>query len=323
MTSSPAPTGVLLAQLGTPDAPTPAAVRRYLAQFLGDRRVVDLSPWLWRPILHGIVLRTRPRRSAALYRNIWTPQGSPLLVISRAQAAGVAERLGPGFRVELGMRYGNPALGAALDRLVAAGCRRLVVLPLFPQHSCSTSASVFDAVATWARGRRDLPDLRFVHGFADDPGWIAALAARVRAAGPLPRPEAPLLLAFHGLPQRYVDQGDPYLAECRATAQALATTLGLAPDAWRVLFQSRFGREPWLQPYADEVFEALPREGVRSVTVLSASFVADCLESLDEVGREHRERFLAAGGTSFTLLPCPNDSPEALDALAALVRRHA
>lgn len=321
--ASSSPTGVLLAQLGTPDAPTASAVRRYLGQFLGDRRVVDLSPWLWRPILHGIILRVRPRRSAALYRHIWTPEGSPLLTISRAQAAGVAARLGERFRVELGMRYGNPPLPDALTRLVEAGCQRIVVLPLFPQFSCSTSASVFDAVAAWARGRRDVPDLRFVHGFADDPGWIAALAERVRASGAVLGPQAPLLISFHGVPQRYVDQGDPYFRECRATAGALAAALKLAPDAWRVIFQSRFGREPWLQPYADEVFPALPQGGVRTVTVLAASFTADCLESLDELGREYRHRFFEAGGTSYTLVPCPNDSPAALDALTAIVRSHA
>lgn len=321
--ASPAPVGVLLAQLGTPDAPTAVAVRRYLGEFLSDPRVVDLPRWWWKPLLHGVILRVRPRRSAALYQRIWTAEGSPLLVTSRAQAEGVARLLGPGYRVELGMRYGNPPLSAALDRLAQGGCRRVVVLPLFPQFSCSTTASVFDGVARWARGRRDLPDLRFVHGFADHPAWIGAWAERVRSSGAAISPAAPLLISFHGVPQRYVDQGDPYLAECRATAQALAGALHLAPDAWRILFQSRFGREPWLQPYADEVFPTLPAQGVRAVTVLPASFVADCLESLDELGREYRHRFLQAGGTSYTLVPCPNDRPAALDALAQIVRAHA
>src|SRR5688572_7425806 len=213
-----APVGVLLAQLGTPDAPTTRAVRRYLAAFLADRRVVDLPPWLWRPILHGIVLRVRPRRSAALYRNVWTPEGSPLLVHSRAQAAGVQQRLGPDYRVELGMRIGNPPLAGALDRLTAAGCRRVIVLPLFPQCSSATTGSVFDALGDWVRARLDVPDLRFVRGFADHPAWIRAWAARVREAGVTPSREAPLLISFHGLPQKRADAGDPYPAECRATA---------------------------------------------------------------------------------------------------------
>lgn len=320
--SDPAPVGVLLAQLGTPDAPTTAAVRRYLAHFLADRRVVDLSPWLWRPILHGVVLRVRPRRSAALYRNVWTPEGSPLLVHSRAQAAGVQERLGAGYRVELGMRIGNPPLADALDRLLAAGCRRVVVLPLFPQASSATTGSVFDALAEWARARLDLPDLRFVRGFADHPGWIAAWVARVRAAGVTPSRAAPLLISFHGLPRKRADAGDPYPAGCRATAAALVKALALPDDAWRIVYQSRFGRAEWLRPYATDVLAALPREGIKQVSVLPASFVADCLETLDELGRDHRERFLAAGGTDYTLIPCPNAVPPALEALADLVRAH-
>jgi protoporphyrin/coproporphyrin ferrochelatase len=316
------PVGVLLAQLGTPDAPTTAAVRRYLAEFLSDRRVVDLSPWLWRPILHGIVLRVRPRRSAALYRNVWTAEGSPLLVHSLAQARGVAERLGAGYRVELGMRIGTPRFVDALDRLVSAGCRRVVVLPLFPQTSSATTGSVFDALGDWARARLDLPDLRFVRGFADHPAWIAAWVERVRATGVTPARETPLLVSFHGLPQERADAGDPYPAACRATAAALVRALGLADDAWRIVYQSRFGRAEWLKPYATEVLASLPREGIRRVVVLPASFVADCLETIDELGRDHRERFLAAGGTDFTLVPCPNATPLALDALAAIVRAH-
>lgn len=306
--------------MGTPDEPTTPAVRRYLAEFLGDRRVVDLPGWLWKPILHLFVLRTRPARSAALYRNIWTPTGSPLLVHSRAQAEGLAARLGPTYRVELGMRIGNPPIAAALDRLAEAGCRRIVVLPLFPQRSFTTTSSMYDAVDAWAELRKGQPVLDRIESFAADPGWIRAWVEQVCATGVTPSPSSPLLISFHGIPQRYADRGDPYPAECRATAEALVAALGLAPDAWRVVFQSRFGREAWLQPYADDVLRTLPAEGIRSVVVAPVSFAADCLETLDELGREYRRVFMEAGGTAYTLVPCPNATPAALDALEGLVR---
>ena len=321
MTDRP-PVGVLLAQLGTPDAPTPKAVRRYLAEFLGDRRVVDLNPVPWWLILHGVILRVRPRRSAALYQRIWTDAGSPLLTTSRAQQTALQAQLGPEFVVELGMRYGRPPLGAALDRLVARGCRSVVVLPLFPQYSSATTASVFDAVATWARGRRFVPAFTFVQGFADHPAWIDALAATVRDAGVSPTPDAPLLLSFHGIPQRYADTGDPYPRACEATATALARRLALPDGAWRLVYQSRFGREPWLQPYLDRTVEALPGEGVKDVSVMTPSFVADCLETIDEVGREVKHVFEQAGGARYVRVPCPNDRPEMIAALAAVVRNH-
>jgi ferrochelatase len=309
--------------VGTPAAPTTREVRRYLAKFLGDRRVVDAPRWIWKPVLHGIVLRTRPRRSAALYQNVWTPDGSPLRTISEAQRAGVAERLGDGFQVELGMRIGEPTLEGALERLAAAGCERVVVLPLFPQYSSSTTASVFDGVAEWAKERRDLPGFAFVRSFPDDPAWVRAVAEQVRAAGVVPSRETPLVVSFHGIPVRYVETGDPYPRECDATARALVAELGLAEGTWRVAYQSRFGREAWLQPYLFETLAALPREGVRSVAVVTASFVADCLESIDEVGREARRVFEEAGGERFVRVPCPNFSDAACDALAAIVRREA
>jgi ferrochelatase len=326
VTASP-PIGVLLAQLGTPAAPTTPAVRAYLKQFLSDRRVVDVNPWLWKPLLHGVILRTRPRRSAAAYRRIWTPEGSPLLVHSRAQETGIAERLGPGFRVELGMRLGEPRLHDALDRLVAAGCEHVVVLPLFPQHSGATTGSVFDGIAEWARGRRGLPKLTFVRGFAEHPAWIAAWVERVRESGARPTVERPLLVSFHGIPVRHVAEGDPYARECEATVAALRLALqrelGIAPEALRVAFQSRFGRERWLEPYLEPTLVDLARAGTTGVSVLPASFVADCLETLDELGHELRAKYLASGGRDYTLVACPNASPAALDALAAIVREHA
>jgi ferrochelatase len=218
------------------------------------------------------------------------------------------------------MRYGNPPLGAALDRLVEAGCERVVVLPLFPQYCSATTASVFDAVAAWAKERRAVPGLVFVRSFADHPGWITALAAEVEAAGVTPSATAPLLFSFHGIPERYAKTGDPYPEECEATARATAERLGLAEDAWRVVYQSRFGREPWLQPYLDETLEALPAEGIRSVAVATPSFVADCLETIDEVGRESAHAFSEAGGETYVRIPCPNDRPDMLDALTAVVR---
>jgi ferrochelatase len=313
-------TGVLLVQLGSPDAPTPKAVRAFLAEFLGDRRVVDLNPVLWWTILHGIILRVRPKRSAALYRRVWTEEGSPIILHTHAQGAALAARLGDDYRVAVGMRYGSPPLAAAADELMEAGCGRIVVLPLFPQYSCATSASVFDALATWARARRELPSLTFVRGFADHPAWIRALAETTRETGIRPTPESPLLISFHGIPQRYATEGDPYPRECGATAVGLAEALGLTPGAWRVVFQSRFGREPWLQPYLDETLAALPGEGIRSVSVTTPSFVSDCLETIDEVGREAEHTFCEAGGETYVRVPCPNARPELIDALEAIVR---
>jgi ferrochelatase len=318
--ASTAPQGVLLAQLGTPEAPTAPALRRYLRQFLGDRRVVDVNPWLWKPLLHGVILRTRPRRSAAAYARIWTPEGSPLLVHSRAQARGVAERLGAGVRVELGMRLGEPSLAGALDRLVAAGCRRIVVLPLFPQHSGATTGSVFDGLGEWSRTKRGLPEIVFVRSFADHPAWIRAWAASIRRADALPTPARPLVLSYHGIPVRHVRDGDPYADECAATTRALTAELALDPALVRVVYQSRFGREPWLEPYAAEVVPRWAREGVKSLAIVPASFVADCLETLDELGHELSHAFRAAGGQELRVVPCPNASPEALEALTQIAR---
>ena len=313
-------TGVLLVQLGSPDAPTPKAVRAFLAQFLSDPRVVDMNRALWWLIRHGIVLRIRPRRSAALYRRIWTEEGSPIIVHAKAQRAALAERLGDEYRVALGMICGSPPLSAAADELLEAGCRRVVVVPLFPQYSSTTTASVFDALAAWARSRRALPSLSFVRGFADHPDWIRALVGAIRDAGVEPTRECPLLISFHGLPERYAEEGDPYAEECEATARALVEALALPEGAWRVVYQSRFGREPWLQPYLDETLRALPREGIRSVAVTTPSFVADCLETIDEVGREAERTFREAGGETYVRVPCPNARPELIDALAAIVQ---
>ena len=319
---SAAPAGVLLANLGTPDAPTPPALRRYLAEFLSDRRVVDLHPLLWKPVLHAWVLRTRPRRSAAMYGRIWTPEGSPLLVNSQAQRDGLARRLGADYRVELGMRYGRPSIAGALDRLADAGCRSVVLLPAFPQFSSATTSSVYDAVAAWMASRRDVPTLSFVRGFADHAAWILALQESVRAAGVRPTAKEPLLVSFHGLPEKVVRAGDPYEGECAATARALASALDLPADAWRLVYQSRFGRSAWLKPAIDDVLRSLAKDGVRRVSVLAGSFAADCLETLDEIGHVYAGVFRSAGGTDLVRVPCPNASPAALDAFAAIVQDH-
>ena len=309
-------TGVLLAQLGTPDAPTTPAVRRYLKEFLSDRRVVDLPRLLWWPILHGIILRVRPKRSAALYRKVWTEAGSPLLLHTQTQARLVAERLGTDFHVGYGMRIGNPGMFPALDAAVAAGVERLVVIPLFPQYSTATSLSVSDIVQAWQRKRPDAPPVEVYCSFPDQPTYIEALAASVRRAGVHPSGESPLVMSFHGIPQRYADRGDPYPQECEATARALAATLALPDDAWRLTYQSRFGREEWLRPYTDETLQGLARDGIREVSVIAPSFVADCLETIDEIGRELREEFEAEGGTAFTRIDCLNGDPAFADALA-------
>ena len=322
--------GVLVAQLGTPAAPTATALRPYLKQFLSDPRVIDLPRWKWLPVLHLLVLTRRPGRSAALYRNIWTDQGSPLLLHSRAQEKGLQQRLGDRYRVVLGMRYGEPGIGRALREMETEEIERIVVLPMFPQFSASTTGSVYDAVTRAAFGRsgpflfdrrRTMPALRFVPPYFDDPGYIDSLRAVV--VDTLERMEYPperFLITFHGIPERYVEEGDPYRRQCEATAGLLAEVLGLSCERWHLGFQSRFGREEWLQPYTVDVLAQLGRRGGR-LGVVAPGFTADCLETLDELGREGDETFRAAGGDCLHLLPCLNSHPRWLDAMASLVRR--
>jgi ferrochelatase len=313
-------TGILLAQLGTPDAPTPKAVRRYLKEFLSDRRVVDISPWIWKPILYGFILRTRPKRSAALYERVWTEKGSPLLLHTQAQAEGVAERLGPRYKVLFGMRIGKPSLASQLDELARAKCRRILVLPLFPQYSTATSASVEDGIGSWQAAHPNAPPVKVLGSFPTHPAYIAALAHSVREKGVTPSAAAPLVVSFHGIPQRFADRGDPYPQECGATAQALVKALDLPGDAWRLTYQSRFGREAWLQPYTELTLGEMARSGIKEMSIVTPSFVADCLETIDEVGRELREVFEEAGGGRFTRVDCVNGSAPFLDALVEIVK---
>ena len=315
--------GVLVTNLGTPDAPTPAAVRRYLAEFLADPRVIELPRWVWRTILHGVVLRIRPPRSARAYASIWTPQGAPLLVNSRA-IADALEAHWAGSRpdrvmVALGMRYGAPSIPKALHALRDAGATRLVVLPLYPQYSGTTGGSTFDAVTKALSGWRRVPALRFIDHYHDDPGYIDALAASIEAAwSEGGRPDR-LLFSFHGLPRRYLDAGDPYHCECHKTARLVAEKLGLAPERWLVAFQSRVGREEWLRPYTDETLIEWGRARLERADVVCPGFSTDCLETLEEIAIRGRGTFVAAGGGQLRYIPALNAGRRHVEALATLV----
>ncbi|HET9122170.1 MAG TPA: ferrochelatase [Acidiferrobacteraceae bacterium] len=323
--SDPCKIGVLLTNLGTPSAPTTAAVRSYLREFLLDPRVVEIPRLLWGPILYGAVLTVRPRRSAALYRKIWMPEGSPLLVYSQRQARALEERLearlSQPVRVALGMRYGEPSIAAALADLKEAGCDRILVLPLYPQYAASTTGSTFDALArVWTRTRR-VPALRVVAGYAGDPGYIAALADSIRRYWKQ-HGQGRLLISFHGLPKRAVDLGDPYRTHCEKTAQLLVATLGLDREQYAVAFQSRFGAAEWLQPYTFATLEDWARTGTRRADVVCPGFPADCLETLEEIAMGGKDRFLASGGQEFHYIPALNTDPRWIDALSNLAIGH-
>jgi ferrochelatase len=317
--------GVLLVNLGTPDAPDSASVRRYLAEFLWDPRVVELPRPVWWAILHGVILRVRPARSARAYRRVWTQQGSPLLVNSLAQAQAlqaVLDREQQGlFRVAAAMRYGEPAIATAIDALADQGVNRLVVLPMYPQYSGTTTGSVFDALGQALSRRRWVPHLAFISGYHDDPGYVSAIAASIREYWDRNGSPARLLFSFHGIPRRYFLAGDPYHCHCQHTARLVAQALDLAPSRWAVSFQSRVGREEWLRPYTDETLEQWGGEGLQSVHVVCPGFAADCLETIDEIDEENRERFVHAGGGRFHYIPALNDRDDHVRALAALVHR--
>ena len=320
-------TGVLVVNLGTPDAPTGAAVRRYLAEFLHDPRVVELSRWLWCLILHGIILRTRPRRSAAAYQKIWNHDGSPLMLLSQQIArqldARLRQRHGESIRVTLAMRYGQPSIQSALSGLAAESVDQIVVLPLYPQFSCSTTASVYDAVTRVLRNWRNLPALHLIRSYHSDKGYLDALAASVREHWANHPKAEKLVISFHGTPQRYADQGDPYRLQCEASATALARRLELDPHEWVLSFQSRFGRAPWLTPYTEQTLALLAKEGVHSVDIICPGFAVDCLETLEEIALENSDIFCRAGGKHFTYIPCLNDRTDHISALAGIIEREA
>jgi ferrochelatase len=321
----PARTAVLAVNLGTPDEPTEPALRRYLAEFLSDPRVVEIPRLAWLPLLYGVILRTRPARSAAKYASVWMDGGSPLAVWTARQAAALAERLagrGHDVLVRHAMRYGRPAVPDALDALRREGATRILVLPLYPQYAAATTASVNDKVMQWAQRSRRMPEFRFIAEYHDDPGYIGALAARLRNHWSAQGRAQQLVLSFHGVPERSLLLGDPYHCQCHKTARLLARELELAPDAMLVTFQSRFGKAKWLEPYTEPTLIELARKGMRSVDVMCPGFTADCLETLEEIDQEARAAFTAAGGTDFRYVACLNADGAWIDALAGLAERH-
>lgn len=318
---------VLLVNLGTPDAPDTRAVRRYLAEFLSDPRIVETPRALWKLILHGVILRVRPARSAALYAKIWTPEGSPLQVGTTAlagklQAALRTQRPGP-ILVRHAMRYGQPAIADTLRELAAAGARRLLVVPLFPQYSGTTTASVLDAVSAELRTWRWVPELRFVADYHADARYIEALALSVEAHWQRQGRAQRLLLSYHGIPEKYFRAGDPYFCQCQATARRLRERLDLREDEMIVSFQSRVGRQAWLKPYTEATLETLPGQGVKHVQVLCPGFSIDCLETLEEIAITNHARFLRAGGERFEYIPALNAGDDHVAALTELILRHA
>ena len=318
-------TAVLLCNLGTPDAPTAPALRRYLAEFLSDQRVVEIPRLLWMAILHGIILRLRPKKSAAKYASIWMPEGSPLKVWTERQARMLGSEmaaLGHQVEVRYAMRYGNPSIASQLDQLKREGITRVLILPAYPQYSATTTASVFDAVYSWAAKVRRLPEFRFINHYHDAPGYIDALAASIQAHWQTHGQAEKLVMSFHGVPERTLQLGDPYHCECYKTARLVAEKLALPQDRYQLTFQSRFGKAKWLEPYTEPTLVKMAQEGVKSVDVVCPGFTGDCLETLEEINMEAREAFLHSGGQQFNYISCLNDSPAWGAALAAISAQH-
>lgn len=315
--------GVLITNLGTPDAPERGAVRRYLKQFLSDPRVVEFPRLLWAIILNGVILNIRPSRSAKAYKTVWTERGSPLLFHTEDQASALqstlTERLGDEITVEFAMRYGSPSFAEVIDNMQAKGVSKLLVLPLYPQYSCATSGSTFDALSAEFTRRRHIPSVRFISQYHDHADYIGALALSIRAFQNEHGTPDKLIFSYHGTPQRYCDDGDPYYCECLHTTQLVVELLDLKEDSYLTVFQSRFGREPWLQPYADETLKSLPEAGTKSVQVICPGFSSDCLETIEEIGEENRDYFLEAGGDSYAYIPCLNSDENHISMMANLI----
>lgn len=318
-------TAILLVNLGTPDEPTPAALRRYLGQFLSDPRVVEIPPLIWKVILHGIILRVRPAKSAAKYASVWTKEGSPLRVWTEKQTKLLQGFLGEaGHRVLVrhAMRYGQPGIAQELDALKQAGATRVLIVPLYPQYSGATTASVMDDVYRWGLTVRHLPEMRTINRFHDDPGYIDALARRIERHWLENGRSQKLLMSFHGMPHHTLLKGDPYHCECHKTARLLAHRLGLTASQYVVTFQSRFGKAKWLEPYTEPTLKHLASDGLESVDVVCPGFVSDCIETLEEIAMEARAAFLSHGGKTFHYIPCLNDDPAWIKALVGLVEQH-
>jgi protoporphyrin/coproporphyrin ferrochelatase len=315
-------TGVLLTNLGTPQAPQRKALRAFLKEFLSDPRVVEIPRLLWWFILNGVILNIRPGRSAKAYRSVWTERGSPLLFHTQDQTDALRDAMtrihGDDVIVEFAMRYGSPSIPDVLQGMMERGVRKLLVLPLYPQYSCSTTASTFDALAADFTRRRWLPELRMINHYHDHPAYISAIADSVRAYRAEHGSADILLFSFHGVPQRYLDEGDPYHCECLKTSRLIAAELGLPEEAYKTTFQSRFGREEWLKPYTDAILQELPAQGIKSVQVIAPGFAADCLETLEELAVENRDYFIEAGGKQYQYIPCLNSSPGHIAALAKI-----
>ena len=318
-------TAVLFCNLGTPDAPTASALRRYLGEFLSDHRVVEIPRLVWMLILHGIILRIRPAKSALKYASIWTAEGSPLKVWTERQAqaldAAFAKR-NEQVSVRYAMRYGNPSMASQLNALKAEGFTRVLVMPAYPQYSGTTTASVFDAVYAWGQRTRLLPEFRFINHYHDHPAYIASLAQQVRAHWAEHGQGERLVMSFHGVPERTLHLGDPYHCECYKTARLLSESLGLAKSQYIVTFQSRFGKAKWLEPYTEPTLVALAEQGVKKVDLICPGFTSDCLETLEEIAQEAQEAFMHAGGEQFHYIPCLNDNPSWIEAMHAIASLH-
>lgn len=318
--------GVLVTNLGTPEAPTKQALRPYLKEFLSDPRVVEVPKFIWWFVLNLIILNFRPKRSAHAYSTVWTEDGSPLMAITKAQAAELEKRCkaayGDDVVVDFAMRYGNPAISDVIDNMLSKGVRKLVVLPLYPQYSASTTGSTFDAIAKDFTSRRWLPELRFVSHYHDRDSFITALANKVKVHWDKYGKADKLILSYHGIPKRYLINGDPYHCECYKTSRLLAEKLGLGKDDYMTTFQSRFGREEWLKPYTDETLKALPEKGVKAIQVMCPGFSADCLETIEEIGEENREYFMEAGGERYEYIDALNSDKEHIDALFEIVQEN-
>lgn len=319
-------TGVLLVNLGTPEEATAPAVRKYLGQFLSDPRVVEIPRLVWLPLLHGLILRKRPAASAENYKKVWTDEGSPLLSISQKQAKLLQQEMEMRFKgpvyIELAMRYGTPSIESGLEALQEKGAQRILVLPLYPQYSATTTATTFDEIARVLKTWRWIPELRFISQYHDNPAYIKTLAESVKEHWKENGQANMLLMSFHGLPKRNLDLGDPYFCQCHKTARLLAEKLGLKDNKWKLTFQSRFGKAEWLKPYTDKTLMAMPSEGVKSVDVICPGFPTDCLETLEEINGENREYFMQAGGEQYKYIPALNTNPAHIHALSDLIQQH-